>query len=122
MRRRDFLREPIKHLDLNRIASIGELVESFRHTSFQSRSLARCLDVYRNMLESRTRVTIFLGLSGAMAPAGMRKIIRDMIEQNLVDVVVSTGANLYHDFAEAFSPAHFLGSSFADDAELKSLK
>lgn len=122
MRRRDFLREPIKHLDLNRIESIGELVESFRHTSFQSRNLARCLDVYRNMLESRTRVTIFLGLSGAMTPAGMRKIIRDMIERNFVDVVVSTGANLYHDVAEAFSPAHFLGSSLADDAKLKKLE
>lgn len=119
MRREDFLREPIKHIDLNRIESVGELVKSFRHTSFQSRNLARCLDVYRNMLESRTRVTIFLGLSGAMTPAGMRKIIRDMIEHSLVDVVVSTGANLYHDLAEAFGRTHFVGSPFADDLELR---
>ncbi|MFH1773392.1 MAG: deoxyhypusine synthase family protein, partial [Methanobacteriota archaeon] len=121
MRRRDFLREPIRHLDLDRIESIGELVESFRYTSFQSRNLARCLDVYRNMLESRRRVTVFLGLSGAMTPGGMRKIIRDMIEQNLVDVIVSTGANLYHDLAEAFGSVHFLGSPLADDLELKKL-
>jgi len=32
---------------------------------------------------------IFLGLSGAMIPGGMRNVIRDMIEMKLVDVMVS---------------------------------
>ncbi len=118
MKRGELLREPIRHLDLSKIGGLGDLLEAFRYTSFQSRSLAKCFDIYSNMLNDRQRVTIFMGLSGAMVPAGMRKVIVDMMEHGLIDVLVSTGANLYHDFAEAHGPAHFVGSQYADDGEL----
>jgi deoxyhypusine synthase len=62
---------------------------------------------------------IFLGLSGAMIPGGMRKVIRDMIEMKLVDVIVSTGANIFHDLFESFGYHHYIGSEEGDDDLLR---
>lgn len=121
MRRDELLGEPIRHLELNKIRGLADLLEAFHYTSFQSRNLAKCLDVYKNLLEDEERVTVFMGLSGAMVPAGLRKVIVDMMEHRLIDVLVSTGANLYHDFAEAHAPTHFIGSQHADDEELRDL-
>jgi deoxyhypusine synthase len=42
--------------------------------------------------------TVFATLSGAMTPAGIhRSCIVPMIENGLIDVLTTTGANLYHD-------------------------
>jgi deoxyhypusine synthase len=41
---------------------------------------------------------VFLTLSGAMTPAGLhRSCLVPMIQRGLVDVITTTGANLYHD-------------------------
>jgi deoxyhypusine synthase len=60
-----------------------------------------------------------MGLSGAMIPGGMRKVIRDMIEMKLVDVIVSTGANVFHDIFESFGYRHYVGSEEGDDDALR---
>jgi deoxyhypusine synthase len=62
---------------------------------------------------------IFMGLSGAMIPGGMRKVIRDMIEMKLIDVIVSTGANIFHDLFESFGYRHYVGSGEGDDDALR---
>jgi len=59
------------------------------------------------------------GLSGAMIPGGMRWVIRDMIERKLIDVVVSTGANIFHDLFESFGYRHYVGSEGGDDNALR---
>ncbi len=68
---------------------------------------------------SDPRCIIFLGLSGAMIPGGMRKVIHDMIEMRLIDVLVSTGANIFHDLFESFGYRHYLGSEEDDDDTLR---
>jgi deoxyhypusine synthase len=62
---------------------------------------------------------IFLGLSGAMIPGGMRGVICDMIRMKLIDVVVSTGANIFHDIFESFGYRHYVGSEEGDDDALR---
>jgi deoxyhypusine synthase len=113
-RKSAFLRQPIRHLDLKETENLFNLVQTFRYTSFQSRNVFKCFEVYRKMLGDPSCV-IFLGLSGAMIPGGMRKIIRDMIEMKLVDVLVSTGANIFHDVFESFGYRHYVGSEEGDD-------
>ncbi|MEM2843406.1 MAG: deoxyhypusine synthase family protein [Candidatus Bathyarchaeia archaeon] len=116
-----YLKERIKHLNLEEASSIGKLVEAMAYTSYQSRNLAYCYHVFKNMLIDLDRPTIFLGLAGAMVPGGMRKIVRDMIAYKMVDVLVSTGANLYHDFCEAVGVPHYLGTEHVNDLELREL-
>jgi len=47
------------------------------------------------------KCTVFFGGAGALTPGGLKKVMRDMVEFGLVDVVVTTGAIAYHDFYEA---------------------
>ncbi|MCX6013079.1 MAG: deoxyhypusine synthase family protein, partial [Chloroflexi bacterium] len=63
-------------------------------------------------------VCIFLGLAGAMVPSGMRKVIAYLIENRMIDCIVSTGANLFHDVHESLGKYHYKGSAVADDHAL----
>jgi deoxyhypusine synthase len=74
------------------------------------------------MLTDNDRPTILLGLAGAVVPGGLRKVIRDMVKLHVVDVLVSTGANLIHDLHEALGYHHYVGDASADDAVLHSLR
>ncbi len=112
------LRRPIQHLDLEKAWSLFDLVQAFQHTSFQSRNLFKCYDVYLKMLDD-PHCVIIMGLSGAMIPGGMRKVIRDMIEMKLIDVLVSTGANLFHDVFESFGYRHYVGCENGNDDLLR---
>ncbi|GCC10334.1 putative deoxyhypusine synthase [archaeon] len=96
---------------------LSELLEDMAKTGFQGRKLGEAFQVWKNMLEDK-EVTIFLGLSGAMVPAGMRRVISYLIRNNYIDVIVSTGANIFHDIHEALGGKHYLGSAHVDDIAL----
>lgn len=114
----EFLKQPIKHIAIKEIKTLLDLVEGFKYTSFQSRNIFKCFEVFRRMLRDPYCI-IFMGLSGAMIPGGMRKVIRDMIELKLIDVLVSTGANIFHDIFESFGFRHYVGSEEGDDELLR---
>ncbi len=73
------------------------------------------------MLRDRQRPTIFLGLAGSLIAAGMRQVIVDLIEKNMVDVVVSTGAIVSQDLYQVRGGRHYHGDVNADDKELRDL-
>jgi len=114
----EFLHKPIQHLDLKKVHNLLDLVGAFQGTSFQSRNVFKCFKVYRKMLADPACI-IFMGLSGAMIPGGMRKVIRDMIEMKLIDVLVSTGANIFHDIFESFGYRHYIGQEEGNDDLLR---
>ena len=89
--------------------------------AFQARNLANAADVYNTMLEDRD-CTVMLTLAGSLFSAGLKHVVVDMIEHNMVDVIVSTGAIIVdQDFFEAIGFRHFKGSPFADDKALQEL-
>jgi len=63
--------------------------------------------------------TVFLTIAGAMVPGGLRKIIRDLVHEEYVNVIVTTGANLVHDMVEALGYRHSVGTFRAEDTTLK---
>jgi deoxyhypusine synthase len=82
-----YLDKPTKRVDVSSEMSLDALVTSFSGASFQARNLYRCVEVYRRMLQDKQAV-IFLGLAGAMVPAGMRKIISDLTAYRLSDWLI----------------------------------
>lgn len=108
-------------MDVTRPGGIGGLLRQFQTTSIQARNLGRCLEVWENALTDPKRPTIFLGLSGPLIAAGLRKVLRDLIEWGLVDVVVSTGAVLYQDLYQTIGGEHWMGTPSADDVQLRDL-
>jgi deoxyhypusine synthase len=119
MDKSSILQKPVRHLDLKKVRTLFDLVQAFQHTSFQSRNVFKCFEVFRKMLRDPECI-VFLGLSGAMIPGGMRGVICDMIKMGLIDVLVSTGANIFHDLFESFGYRHYVGSEEGDDDALRS--
>jgi deoxyhypusine synthase len=65
-------------------------------------------------------VTVGMSLSGALTPAGIgRSCLVPLIEAGMVDWIVSTGANLYHDTHFALGYQLHAGAPFADDRQLR---
>ena len=65
-------------------------------------------------------VTVGLSLTGALTPAGLgMSCLIPLVESGLVDWVVSTGANLYHDTHFGIGLSMHRGSPFIDDTLLR---
>ncbi|TMA06824.1 MAG: deoxyhypusine synthase [Methanobacteriota archaeon] len=114
----DLTSVPIEHLDLEKTETIADLVDGYKHISFQARTLGLCASVLENMMTD-PKCTVFFGGAGALTPGGLKKVMRDMVEFGLVDVVVTTGAIAYHDFYEAHGHRHYKSSPDADDIVLR---
>lgn len=94
---------------------VDDLVRGLRTCAFGAGRLARAVEIYEEMLKERA--TKFIGIAGALVPAGMRTILAEMIRERYVDVVVTTGANLVHDLIEALGEHHYtLGEAHEVDA------
>jgi deoxyhypusine synthase len=70
------------------------------------------------MLDPANDTTIGLTLAGAMTPAGIGGCVVEMMDRGLVDFLISTGANLYHDLHHALNFTLHRGSPFVDDRDL----
>jgi deoxyhypusine synthase len=115
MQRKDFLVEPVKHMKINGKLTVDQLIQQFKNSgSFGAGRLSTACDIYERMVHDDD-CTVFLALAGAVVPAGMRSLIADLIRKGLIDVVVSTGANMVHDAIEALGGHHYKGHWFVDD-------
>ena len=106
-------------LDPGKIASIDDLCRSLGSCAFQGRKLSRAVDVWEAMIDD-PECTKVLTFAGAMVPAGMAEVVARLLEARAVDVIISTGANMTHDFVNAVvDQGHYLGSEHEDDDELR---
>ncbi len=119
--RKDLLKDVIQHFEITKHPGIVGVVESMQNMAFSSRDLARAADIYDRMLRD-TECAVILTLAGSLISAGLKKVIVDLIRNNMVDAIVSTGANIVdQDFFEAMGFKHYVGSQFMDDTTLRNL-
>lgn len=115
MNRKDLFNEPVVHMRLKPVMTVNQLIEQFDNSgSFGAGRLATACSVFERMIRDE-QCTIFLALAGAVVPAGLRSVIADLIKKRLIDVLVSTGANIVHDLVEAFGGHHYKGKWVVDD-------
>jgi deoxyhypusine synthase len=112
-----FLKNPTLPLEIEKAKNTAQLLENMSGISFQGRNLSTALSIWREMLKED--MVIFLGLAGAMIPAGLRQVLVYLIKNRLIDCLVSTGANLFHDCHESLGRVHWRGTHQVDDVELK---
>ena len=118
------LKEILKKVNQFKITnetSITTLINSLKSTGFNAKRLALACEIYKEMVEDKECVKFF-GLAGALVPAGMQGIIYDFIKEGFIDILVTTGANLTHDLAEALGFHHLQGDinvEKIDDADLR---
>ena len=87
--------------------------------AFNAGRLSEACQIYtEKMLAPENDTTIGLTVAGALTPAGLGGCVIELMERGLVDFVISTGANLYHDLHYALNFTLHRGSPFLDDVEL----
>lgn len=80
--------------------SIPELIQMIGQTSFEARNVFRGAELFRMMIEEND--TIWLGIAGAGIAGGMGGMVISLLEAGFIDVICSTGAQVYHDLHFAF--------------------
>ncbi len=116
----EYLKEVIKHFDIKQ-HDVIKLVDAMENMAFSARDLNRAAKIFDMMLRDKN-CAVILTLAGSLFSAGLKRIVYDMIENNMVDAIVSTGAIMVdQDFFEALGFKHYLGTPFVDDNELREL-
>ncbi|WNY25137.1 deoxyhypusine synthase [Methanolapillus millepedarum] len=111
------LTKPVVPADIQAGMDLDEFVTALSGCAFGARRIAEAVDIYTEMLSDKKTVK-FLGLAGAMVPAGMRKIIADLIRDGHINVLVTTGANMVHDALEGLYMPHYKGDEGSNDVML----
>ena len=87
--------------------------------AYNAARLGEACHIYTDKMLARTHdTTIGLTVAGALTPAGLGGCIIELMERGLVDFIISTGANLYHDLHYALNFTLRRGSPFLDDRVL----
>ncbi|MBX3321493.1 MAG: deoxyhypusine synthase [Phycisphaeraceae bacterium] len=103
----DLLANPIQHVDITRFDA-RSIIDAYEQTAFQARNTARAARIYSQMLGDRDCVVI-LTLAGSLISAGLKKTIITLLEHNMVDAIVSSGANIVdQDFFEGLGFKHYI--------------
>ncbi|HEX8475174.1 MAG TPA: deoxyhypusine synthase family protein [Pyrinomonadaceae bacterium] len=113
-----YLTVPIKPTQVDRDRSVAGLLEKMEGAGFGARQLAEAHRIWLDMLGDNT--TIVVAASGALIPAGMRRLLAYVIKNRFVDVLVLSGALLFHDLHESLGRQHFQSHPNMTDAELES--
>jgi deoxyhypusine synthase len=109
--KKDFLQETIEHIDITRHNVVG-VVDAMKEMAFSARDLSRAAEIYDRMLRDKD-CGVILCLAGSLIGAGLKKVIVDMIRNNMVDAIVSTGANIVdQDFFEALGFRHYIAEDY----------
>lgn len=120
LKKKDFFRETIEHIDIRKIKA-RPIIEAYSKMSFSARDLARATEIFK-MMHKNPDCSVWLTIAGSTSAAGCMQVYVDMVKNNMVDVVVATGATIVDmDFFEALGFRHYKGTPFIDDGLLRSL-
>jgi deoxyhypusine synthase len=110
--------KPIRYYRPQGSADIRRLIDEGFQAFNAGRLSEACQTFSEKMLAEENDTTIGLTVAGALTPAGLGGCVIEMMDRGLIDFVISTGANLYHDLHYALNFTLRRGSPFVDDVEL----
>jgi deoxyhypusine synthase len=109
----------VEQMKLHKGMSVSQLVRQMDATGvLGAGKIGEAAELVSEMFND-PNYTVFLTLAGPMVPAGFRRIIGDLIENECVNVLVTTGANMVHDMVEALGYKHLVGTFKAEDRKLR---
>lgn len=116
----ELLQKTIQHIDIKQ-HNVVPLVDAMEHMAFQARNLNRASKIY-DMMIKEDGCAIIMTLAGSLFSAGLKRVVYDLIMNNMIDAIVSTGANIVdQDFFEALGYKHYIGTPFSDDNDLRDM-
>lgn len=110
--------KPIKYYRPTGSPQIKQLIDEGFQAFNAGRLNEACQIFAEKMLAPDNETTIGLTVAGALTPAGLGGCVIELMDRGLVDFVISTGANLYHDLHYALNFTLRRGPPFLNDVEL----
>jgi deoxyhypusine synthase len=98
--------EPLEPLDVRAAEGLGELLRGMSKTAFGGRQLGEALEVLCAMADDPD-CSVVVTVSGAMTVGKMGRLLCEMIETGLAQIIVSTGAVMAHGLCEAIGGVHY---------------
>ncbi len=116
----DLLVDTIEHIDIKQ-HNVVPLVEAMSKMAFSSRDLGRAAHIFDDMLQDKD-CAVIMCLAGSLISAGLKQVLVDLVQNNMVDAIVSTGAIIVdQDFFEALGFKHYKGEITMSDETLRKL-
>jgi len=109
--------EPLEPLDVRSAGTVSQLLEGLKKTAFGGRQLGEAFEVLLAMARDPD-CTIVVTLSGAMTVAQMGRVLCEMIELGIADLIVSTGAIMAHGLSETVGGTHYRHDPNMPDEQL----
>jgi deoxyhypusine synthase len=104
--KQDLLADTVEHVDVTKFDA-RPVIEAYSRMAFSARNLARATEVYNRALADQN-CAVILTLAGSLISAGLKKTFITLLEHNMVDAIVSTGANIVdQDFFEGLGFRHY---------------
>jgi len=120
MNKTEFLREEVKHIDIKSFDATP-IIKAMKDMSFTARDTANAAEMLNSMVEDK-ECTVILTLAGSTSAAGCMQVYVEMVKNNMIDAIVSTGASIVDmDFFEALGFKHYKGTQSVDDKKLREL-
>ncbi|CAG9767949.1 unnamed protein product [Ceutorhynchus assimilis] len=133
-----FLKEKVTGYEWSEGLDYDKLLKSYLHTGFQATNFGLAVDEINKMLECRklhipedkyidrddqftvvrNSCTIFLGYTSNLVSSGLRETIRFLVQNKMVDCIVTTAGGIEEDFIKCLSPT-FLGDFNLDGKLLR---
>ena len=107
----------VNQINIENNMKIIDLINQFDNSGVLGAGrVSRACNILYEMIQDKD-MKVFMSLGGPLIPGGMRNIITKMINEEHVDLIVSSGANITHDILEAFGGNHYRHEG-RDDEEL----
>jgi hypothetical protein len=99
LNKKEILSDVLRHVDVKAFDA-RPLIQAYGDMAFQARNLSRATGILNQMLADR-ECSVILTLAGSLCSAGLKDALALMVENNMIDAIVSTGANIVdQDFFE----------------------
>lgn len=119
-RKAELLSTTVEHIDITKFDA-RPIIDAWEKMSFTSRDAARAARIL-NMAIEDPDCSPWLIMAGSTGAGGCLHVWRDMVEYNMIDAVVATGASIIDmDFLEALGFKHYQAKEIPDDNTLRSL-
>lgn len=108
---------PIKDISVSNIHSINDFVCSLYDAGgFTAKKIGIGVNILEKMQKEKDCIR-FLSFPACICSTGTRGVIKDLIKNDLVDVIITTAGTLDHDLARVWRD-YYHGTFIADDNEL----
>ncbi|MGA3297547.1 MAG: deoxyhypusine synthase [Candidatus Bathyarchaeia archaeon] len=109
----------VSHIKIRRGMTMSEIAAQMAAVKVLGPGrFGKAVNILTEMFRSKEYCKL-ISLAGPIVPGGLRRLLVELVDEGLLDGIVTTGANVTHDMLEGLGHRHLVGSETADDEVLK---